>query len=250
MSAPLQIGNTVLHYKQTASTNDLAKQLIQHHSVPNGTVVVTAYQSQGRGQQNKGWESESGKNLLCTFIINERDLYFQHQIFFNMAVCCAVRKCIANLVPAHTVNIKWPNDMYVNKKKIAGILIENMVVGETWKNSMLGIGINVNQIHFAHESATSIQLLNETNTDVNDVLSALSKQLTEYLTAMNDGSKETILAEYNAHLLQIGETSRYIANGLEKEAKLLGIDQHGRAMMESNNHVETFQHGEIKLIIS
>lgn len=250
MSAPLQIGNTVLHYKQTASTNDLAKQLIQHHSVPNGTVVVTTYQTQGRGQQNKDWESEAGKNLLCTFIINERDLYFQHQIFFNMAVSCAVRKCIAQLLPSHIVQIKWPNDLYVNKKKIAGILIENIVVGETWKNALVGIGINVNQTNFAHESATSIQLLNETNTDVNGVLSALSKQLTAYLTAMNDAGKETIHAEYNAHLLQIGETNRYIAGGMEKEAKLLGIDQYGRVMMESNNQVETYQHGEIKLIIS
>lgn len=250
MSAQLQIGNTVLYYKQTGSTNDLAKELILQHSVPNGTVVVAAFQTQGKGQQQRTWESQAGKNLLCTYILNERDLDFQYQIYFNMAISCAVRNCIAFFIPKQKVQIKWPNDVYINKQKIAGILIENTLMGESWKHAFVGIGINVNQSTFNHEQATSLGLIANNNLDINEVLQILSTQLMHYLNMINEDSKETIHAEYNTHLMHIGEMSRYLAHGEEKQGILRGIDQHGRLVIENNSHSETYQHGEIKLIVS
>lgn len=250
MSAQLQIGNTVLHYKQTTSTNDLAKQLIQQHSVPNGSVVVAAFQTQGKGQQEKRWESEEGKNLLCTYILHELDIDFQYHIYFNMAISCALRKCIAFFIPQQNVQIKWPNDVYVNKRKIAGLLIENNIMGESWKHAFVGIGINVNQSNFNQEIATSLALLANNEFDINEVLQVASIQLMHYLSMLNEADKENIHAEYHAHLMHIDEMTRYLAHGQEKQGILRGIDKYGRVIMENNSQTETYQHGEIKLIVS
>ena len=173
-----------MYIKTTHSTNTLLKELIAKGQEPK--FIYAGYQTAGRGQTGNSWESEEGKNLLCSILLPpDKDLYF-----LNIAVGVAILRLLGE-----GFTIKWPNDIYWQDKKIAGILVENAIIGNEVKYSIAGIGLNVNQTVFCSDAPNPVSLKQITGKEYD--IDALMQRLYEAIQAV---LKEDVWSEYKDHL--------------------------------------------------
>ena len=176
-----------MYIKSTNSTNTLLKDLLAKGEWSEGERFIRAgYQTAGRGQTGNGWESEEGKNLLCSILLPPtKNLYF-----LNIAVSVALLRVIGE-----DFTIKWPNDIYWNDKKLAGILLENAIVGSEVKYSIAGIGLNVNQTVFVSDAPNPVSLKQITGKEYD--IDALMERLMEEIDQVLN---EDVWPYYKAHL--------------------------------------------------
>src|SRR5688572_17585879 len=142
------------------STNNYAMQLIDADKAEHGLTILAARQTAGKGQRGRSWSDEAGQSLLMSIILRPRfDLQQQPQ--FLAAIAVTVADSIQQLMPEQPVSIKWPNDILIADKKAGGILIENVVRGQAWPWSVVGIGINVGQTELPAflPNATSLRVV-------------------------------------------------------------------------------------------
>ena len=152
---------------ETHSTNSLLKELLAKGEWPEGEGFLYAgYQTAGRGQTGNSWESEADKNLY----------------FLNIAVGVAIYRTVGELGISE-LGIKWPNDIYWQDKKLAGILLENAIIGNEIKYAIAGIGLNVNQTEFHSDAPNPISLKQITGRDydIDSLMNALLEQVHQVL---------------------------------------------------------------------
>ena len=152
------VGNHKIRLNVTESTNSSLKNMAKNLLLPEGTLLVTDLQTKGRGQMDSGWVSEEFKNFTGTYLLKP-NIELENSFLINLIISLAVKSVIEDYVSDEkSVKIKWPNDILIDRKKVAGILIENQVKSKYISNSFIGIGINVNQISFPvfKRKATSI----------------------------------------------------------------------------------------------
>lgn len=177
-----------MYIKTTHSTNTLLKELIAKGQEPK--FLYAGYQTAGRGQTGNSWESEEGKNLLCSILLPpDKNLHF-----LNIAVSVAVYRTIREL-GIRELAIKWPNDIYWQDKKIAGILVENAIIGNEVKYSIAGIGLNINQTDFRSDAPNPVSLKQITGKEYD--IDALMQRLYE---AIQEVLREEVWSEYKSHL--------------------------------------------------
>lgn len=176
-----------MYIKTTDSTNTLLKELIAKGEEP--AYIYAGYQTAGRGQTGNGWESEANKNLLCSILLPpNKNLYF-----LNIAVSVAVIRLIGE-----QFTIKWPNDIYWKDKKLAGILLENAIIGNEVKYAIAGIGLNVNQTEFVSDAPNPVSLKQITGKEQD--IDQLMQDLLDAVHTVLKEPEETIWSEYKAHL--------------------------------------------------
>jgi BirA family biotin operon repressor/biotin-[acetyl-CoA-carboxylase] ligase len=173
-----------LKVERTDSTNSLLRQLIAEGNPPE--FIYAGFQTAGRGQTGNGWESAPDKNLLCSILLPARKNLFE----LNIVVAVAVRRLLGE-----GFTIKWPNDIYWGDKKIAGILIENAIIGNEVRYSIGGIGLNVNQTEWQSGAPNPISLKQITGKD-HDIDELMQRLYAEVQKALN----EDVWEEYKAHL--------------------------------------------------
>lgn len=125
-------------------------------------MVVADYQTAGRGCGTNKWESERGKNLLFSMLIHPTEIPVNKQFVVSMAVANSIAAVVAKYVEKRTVSVKWPNDIYIDDKKVCGILIENRLQGGVIKDSIIGVGLNVNQLCFVSDAPNPVSMANIT----------------------------------------------------------------------------------------
>lgn len=138
-----------------ASTNT---ELAGRADVPHGAVLATRTQTAGRGQRGNSWEAEPGKNLTFSIVLRPTDFPAARSFELSMVTALAVSDYLQAFLPAHSVKVKWPNDIYVDDRKICGILIENSFCGTRLDRMIIGIGINVNQTIFLSDAPNPVSL--------------------------------------------------------------------------------------------
>ena len=176
-----------MYIKTTNSTNTLLKELIAKGQEPK--FLYAGYQTAGRGQTGNGWESEEGKNLLCSILLPpNKNLYF-----LNIAVGVALLRVIGE-----DFTIKWPNDIYWGDKKVAGILVENAIVGSEVKYSVAGIGLNVNQTEFKSDAPNPISLKQIRGEEYN--IDQLMNKLFEEVQKVLSEPEQNVWLYYKTHL--------------------------------------------------
>ena len=186
-----------MYIKTTNSTNTLLKELIAKGQEP--TFIYAGYQTAGRGQTGNGWESEEGKNLICSILLPPtKNLYF-----LNIAVGVAIIRVIQSVLCQRSglysvLSIKWPNDIYYGDKKLAGILVENAIIGSEVKYSIAGIGLNLNQTEFVSDAPNPVSLKQITGREYN--IDQIMKNLLHAVQAVLKEPEETVWSEYKAHL--------------------------------------------------
>jgi BirA family transcriptional regulator, biotin operon repressor / biotin---[acetyl-CoA-carboxylase] ligase len=184
------------------STNLFLKNLATDSSTQDFTVVVAESQTDGLGQRGNKWVVEEGKNLIFSVLVKDSHLYFKTIFDLNVyvSVCViSVLKRFFNL----KFHCKWPNDILAENKKIAGILIENTLKAGDKRDSIIGIGLNVNQIQFENlPAASSLSLLLKQNIDKEQLLTGLLSELENQLPLFLQ-SKTTFWQKYHSFLFKI-----------------------------------------------
>lgn len=179
-----------MYISSTNSTNSLVKEMLARGEWPQGEHFLYAgYQTAGRGQTGNSWESEEGKNLLCSILLPpDKNLYF-----LNIAVSVALIRLLDE-----QLTIKWPNDIYWKDKKLAGILLENAIIGNEVKYAIAGIGLNVNQTKFVSNAPNPVSLKQITGKEYD--MDQLMKDLFEAVNTVLNEPEDVIWSEYKSHL--------------------------------------------------
>jgi BirA family biotin operon repressor/biotin-[acetyl-CoA-carboxylase] ligase len=156
------------------STNLYLKKLAVEKNAENYTVVTANYQSAGRGQMGAVWHSEIGKNLTFSILVKFQAFQIEKQFYLSMAVSLGVLAAIHNYISS-PLFVKWPNDILAEKDKLAGILIENIISGNLIKQSVIGMGLNVNQEKFPATigNVTSLKKLAGKSFDIDALIEAI-----------------------------------------------------------------------------
>ena len=169
----------ITHFKTLESTNQYLQNLLNEGIDIVDNIVVTDYQTSGRGQGKNVWESEDGKNLLFSIALDMSFLKAENQFLLTQIVSVTMINVLKKYLPEESLSIKWPNDIYFNNKKIAGILIKNEIRGMMMGTSIIGIGLNVNQTSFNENlpNPISMKMITGNDFELEELLSAISCQL-------------------------------------------------------------------------
>lgn len=227
----------MLRFDELDSTNSKALELLRAGEIGHGAVVVAKNQLDGRGQRGRNWSSQAGKNLMVSFVLEPTFLKISDQFQLSAAVALAVeytvRKSIEHEGRNDLVKVKWPNDIMVGDKKVAGILIENSVQGEHLQNSVVGIGINANQVGFEglpHAASLWDFLPVEVNLD--DLLKLLSKSLQAFYNLLQS-QPEIIVSMYKDNMYGLHQWMKLEVQGIEGEFRVLGVKPDGKILTEN-----------------
>lgn len=241
-----RIGDKCLHFAQTGSTNDLLWELAAQ-GTPEGTVVSTDFQTAGKGQAGSSWLSEPGDNLLCSIYLHTHFVEAQYPFRLNVAVALGVYDFV-HLYLGEGVRLKWPNDIYYRERKIGGMLIENTIQGAWLAESVVGVGINVNQHYFGRElqQASSLSRITGQFYKTNDLLPVLFAKLEARLLALHRGEHAKQHAAYLEVLLGLNEPRVFEYQGQLLHATIRDVDEQGRLVLEAAQGRMVMNHKEIK----
>lgn len=245
------IGKNRIVLPRVASTNDYLKaKLSNSKPLPEGTVIMAVEQFSGRGQATTQWKSEPGKNLTASFLLHPSFLHPAKQFTLNIAICLAIRETLSRIIN-QKVEIKWPNDIYINGKKIAGILIENILQGSTWKYAIVGIGINVNQKQFPEglKNASSLSILLHESYSIDKLLNELCICIDQQYLLLRTGNAVEQRKLYRRCLFGLNEVRSFEIDGIRVEGKIVDVDESGKLMMDFNGHIAEFGFKEIAFIL-
>ncbi|HKI88998.1 MAG TPA: biotin--[acetyl-CoA-carboxylase] ligase [Draconibacterium sp.] len=242
-------GKTPIILTEVDSTNNYANHLILSEAAEEGTVVLAQYQKKGRGQTGNQWESEAGKNLLSSVILFPRFLLAEHQFFISKVVSLALFDFLRH--ETDNVTIKWPNDLYVGKKKVAGILIENALKGKFLLHAVAGIGLNLNQEIFLSDAPNPVSLKQITGKTyhVNEVAEIIITRLFYWYNKLKQGDVEDISAAYFSHLFRIGQWSHYRKEDKIFEARIAGVGEYGQLLLENRlGEISSYMFKEVEFV--
>ncbi|GAA4821818.1 biotin--[acetyl-CoA-carboxylase] ligase [Algivirga pacifica] len=224
--------------------------MLQKGPVIEGTIIYTPEQTAGRGQRGNQWEAKANKNLTFSMILKPTFLQAQEQFQLNVAVSLGIMDFFREVIGL-SVKVKWPNDIYVEDRKICGILIENFLHGNSISHAIIGIGINVNQQVFDHPKATSIALEVGKQYKLESLLEEIAQYIeARYLKLKNQGYL-ALKTAYLQSLYWYQEVHQFerlteVGKGTIFEGSILGIDTHGKLILQSEKGLETFGLKEIR----
>ncbi|MBN8695695.1 MAG: biotin--[acetyl-CoA-carboxylase] ligase [Bacteroidetes bacterium] len=249
----LFVGQNSIHLKSVDSTNSYASELLRQISLPDGTLFYTFDQQNGRGQRGNSWESEPSKNVALSYILHAKFLAPNKQFLLTKTVSLAVADVMTDTLKKEgiqaDVKIKWPNDIYVNGNKIAGILIENILKDNTIQHSIIGIGININQTEFKTTSkATSLKILIKKEQSKEMLLELLSSKLEAYYLKLKSNRISDLDAAYLKQLYQFETPALYETDSGQFIGTLSGVSETGKLQIIMGTGIREFDLKEIRFI--
>ncbi len=192
-------------------------------------------QTAGIGQRGNTWASEAGENLTFSLVLKPTWLAAIDQFRLTQMLSLALTDTLSTFNFQLSTKIKWPNDIYVDGKKICGILVSNRLVGNNLASAICGIGFNVNQRTFPDwvPHPTSLSLLTGETYELEPLLNRLLTCIQRRYDALHNG--EDMETEYLSHLMNLGVAAHYRHNGRELTATITGVDRHGRLMLDTTD---------------
>lgn len=233
------------------STNNFLKNLVNDTSTENWTVITAENQTLGKGQFQNKWLTEPGKNLTFSVLCKLDNFKTEHAFFLNCAVSLAVFEAIQAHIPKK-LSIKWPNDILSHSKKLCGILIENTVQNDTIIRSIIGVGLNVNQVLFDEKlaNATSMKRIANIDFDKDALLQHIINGLKYQTELIENKQFEVIKKNYEKHLFRMKIPAMYKNDsGHQFMGKIIGINKEGNLLVElENESITPFNLKEIQFI--
>lgn len=228
------------------STSSFLKELSKDSILENYTVVIANEQTKGRGQQTNTWVSEPNKNLTMSMFVTGLDLKINRQKYLNFAVSLAVFDLLSHQ-NIRALTIKWPNDIMSVHQKICGILIENAIKNQKIQSSIIGIGLNVNQVQFPDflKQASSLKLLTNKHYNLDALLKELLNHLKKRITLLRNKDYQQLENDY-LNVLYKKNCPTMFKNSRAQlfMGKIIGISSLGNLLIELEN--ETIQEFGIK----
>jgi BirA family biotin operon repressor/biotin-[acetyl-CoA-carboxylase] ligase len=199
------------------STNIYAMAQIKAGLAKSGSCYTADFQTNGKGQHGRVWESNKGQNLLCSYILELNTLDAlknwtpANQIGFSAAIALGARAFFAAFAGSET-KIKKPNDIYFSDRKAGGILIENLVRGQEWTWAVIGIGMNINQTEFSPAALNSVssnpislQEITNQSWDVKKMQQHLSEALNDAIHDWLQFGEEATLKTLEQHIIELDQ---------------------------------------------
>lgn len=243
-------GQFQLRLDAVSSTNSYALEALRNSDLPEGTLIMAASQTGGRGQRGNSWESEPGKNLTISIILKPHFLSLDRQFDLTRAVSLAVSDLVSGLLPATEVKIKWPNDILAGGKKISGILIENVIREKGIQASVAGIGLNVNQEQFGGAPhASSLKLLAGKEFDLKDLTDQLCSAVESRYLQLRAGKSDRLAEEYHERMFRRNEKQQLRAGDRVFEAFIRGTSPEGLLLTETAQGPRNFRFQEVSWVL-
>lgn len=247
----LYLRQNLIVLEEVTSTNDYLKELLSNiKPLPEATAIMANHQSHGKGQRGNSFLSSPGEMLMISFVLYPTNLSTSRSFNLNMLVCLGIQQWASEWLRG--VQIKWPNDIYVNNRKLGGVLIENQLSGNRIRSSVIGVGINIKQQTFPadiQDKATSVykedptlqpQPLQEHG------LSLLSAILRLYKT-LDLQDTASLVTSYNKTLFRKGIPSRYEIGGKIYFGIIQGVNSEGKLAVRVGGEIRLFDLKEISL---
>ncbi len=222
--------------------------MIRTRQAREGSIVICDHQTNGKGQRGNIWVTKPNVNLTFSLVLRPDFMDISEQFFLNMTLSNSIRKLLQEYLP--TLKLKWPNDLIVpGFGKIGGILIENTFSGEGWEHAVVGIGINVNQMDFEYDTATSLRKITGTEFDLEELFRLLITQLEQGYLQLKKGNWNAIRSEYLQNLYLKGEWSKFEVKNLIIEGKITGVTASGKLEIEvRSGDIEVFDLKEVRFL--
>ena len=240
-----------IHLEQIDSTNAYLQRQQSEHDIRNW-VVSADEQTAGKGMGSNGWESEVGKNLTFSLALDMGFLPAERQFLLSEAVPLGIIEVLDTLLPSEKLSIKWPNDIYFENRKLAGILINSTIKANMMDVSIIGIGLNVNQMKFQDWPTHPISLKMVTGKEYD--LKPLLEQIAERILIKVQQLQSTptsIEKDYLKRLFRYRTWADYEVEGKVLRLFMTGIDPFGRLqLLDTENKPYCFDIKEIRFIIS
>jgi BirA family biotin operon repressor/biotin-[acetyl-CoA-carboxylase] ligase len=226
------IGSNLLFHATLSSTNTEATVLLRSGDQPEGTAIYTDFQTAGKGQAGNKWESEKGKNLLFSVILYPQSISPIDQYLISMSISLG----ICDFLDRHCAGakIKWPNDIFLKDDKIAGVLIENSIIGTIIEYTIAGIGLNLNQEDFEGIFPRPISLKMAAGKEF-DKLACLKELLHDLDIRYKQllyGDSDLIKSDYLSRLYRIGEWHSFKSSGAQFTGRIIDVLISGQIRIE------------------
>lgn len=204
------LGAPLIELSSVDSTNIYAMKQIQEQMAVSGSCYRTDFQTHGKGQHGRVWESSKGENLLCSYVLELKTLKMEQnwgpkdQIGLSAAVALGAQAFFAAFAGDET-RIKKPNDIYWRDRKAGGILIENILRGESWTWTVIGIGFNMNQTKFSSDAPNPVSLKQITGKqwEISSMQKSLTKALDHSIGLWLENGKEETLKAFEKQIIEI-----------------------------------------------
>ena len=246
------VGHSHVHLAEIHSTNDYAVELISKNKPIEGTVISADFQRTGKGQFGRTWQSERSSNLLFSVVLYPEFLSAQQAHLLNFTYALAVSKAIDQFLPSASTLVKWPNDIYYEEKKIAGLLVQNAISGHRLQYSVLGVGINVNQLAFPPElpNPVSLRMICNATISRSELLAALCSCLEDRYVALRTKSGRTLVcSDYASRLYRKHRLSMFASrDNAEFSGEIIGVREDGSISIKTNSSILNFRPNEVKLL--
>jgi BirA family biotin operon repressor/biotin-[acetyl-CoA-carboxylase] ligase len=241
-------GQKLVYVPECHSTNSLLAEMLQETELPEGSVLITDRQTQGRGQRGNLWESGRGENLTFSLLLRPKFLATRDQFQLSMAVALGIASGLKHWV-GNSIALKWPNDLITDDRKLGGVLIENQSQGTQLTASIVGIGINVNQrvLPFPH-ACSLIQVLGG-SVELNDVFARIAAGIEAKYMQLRSGARDLLREEYLSLLYRKGVPQIFEANGRLFTGSISGVDVTGRLIVLEGETGRAYSMKEIRMVV-
>lgn len=224
----------IITLKEVDSTNNYLRGLASDADGKEFVVAVADTQTAGRGQRGNAWESESGKNLTFSIRMKPHALDVSRQFLLSQAIALSVKEVLYDYVRAPHPRIKWPNDIYWNKKKLGGILIETDLVGKQVDMCIVGVGINLNQEHFLSDAPNPVSVWQITGHTCEPltILRKILQRFIGYYRQIETGNTAYLIDQYHKALFRrVGYHQFRDANGIFS-ARIRQVESDGHLLLQ------------------
>lgn len=247
MAQGFTFGNELITLNEVASTNTFMQELATSKKMMEGLVVWAKNQTLGRGQRGNTWMVEPDKNLTFSLLLTP-NLLVTEQFMLSKAIALGIYDFLKAL-KIENVQVKWPNDVLVNGKKIAGILIENTLKQNKIGNAIVGIGLNVNQIDFPEQiKATSLARELRVEPELKETLDNLLIYLEKRYMQIRMAKYQVLNEDYLSHLMGYQQALTYQIGKKTQQATILGVSSLGKLQLKVNGVLEEYGMKEISLV--
>lgn len=239
-----EIGRNIIRLESVDSTNNYTANRARMDDLPHGAVILAVEQTGGKGQMGAKWTSQPGMNLTFSVFLDNVNLSVERQFILTKIVSLSLVDLLTDLgMPA---KIKWPNDIYVNDSKIAGVLIENSLQGNQIKRSIVGIGLNVNQREFGELNATSVFLEKQMPVSNDELLFSFISKMNKQIHRENDSN---LHEDYMNSLFWWNEIHKFEDKNGTFEGKIIDVAADGKLIVERGEVQQQYDLKELKFIL-
>jgi len=245
----LFIGRKLLHLAEVDSTNTYIKEIIsKENKEVEGLVVSVDKQVFGRGQKGSVWKSEPGKNLTFSIYLKP-NLFIQNQFLISKVISLGIIDFLKNLGIERTY-IKWPNDIYIESRKVGGILIENSIKNNKVYSSVVGVGVNVNQVKFDLENnpTSIINELGGIDFDLKELFNQLLFFIEKRYMLLKLNNEPIIDNTYISKLYLINELKKFKVNNKVVKGVITGVSSIGKLQIRISDRNREFDLKEIEFL--